>query len=499
MTVAGSPLMVDPDLLVELVDPSDDPYLMDPVGWIEERLGEHPWSVQRQIMESVAANRYTAVHSAHDTGKSYSASRLAAWWLDVHEVGEAFVVTTAPTWPQVRAILWREIRKAHKRGQLDGRTTLNAEWYMGGTRIGDPAEELVAYGRKPADYDQAAFQGIHARYVLVIIDEASGVPRLLYEAVDSLATNANARVLAIGNPDDPASEFQKVCQPGSGWNVMQVSAFDTPAFTGEEVEPELLEVLVSPEWVEERAQRWGKTSPTYESKVLGKFPEIGEDTLIQPSWIKAAEARDLSGAAIKSKGQYGVDVARYGSDRTVIYRNRAGFLRKVHESVKQDTMKTADTVAAHVGKHKGGVPIVVDVIGVGSGVVDRLRQKRVKGVRAHNASNRAMEPERFENRRAEVYWQFRELMEDGEIDLPPHGEDDDLKSQMGSIKWELTSKGRIKIESKEEFKKRTGVSPDHLDAAVQAAMPGALTLPDPEATDVGNPATVTGDLLDRPL
>ena len=94
--------------------------------------------------------------------------------------------------------------------------------------------------------------------MLVVIDEGSGVPRLLYDAVDSLATNRLARVLAIGNPDDPASQFANICKPGSGWNVIPISVFDTPAFTGESVPEALLDLLPSAEWVEERKARWGR-------------------------------------------------------------------------------------------------------------------------------------------------------------------------------------------------------------------------------------------------
>jgi hypothetical protein len=488
---------IDGGLLAEKYDPTPNPHIDDPVAWETEVLGEHAWSKQREIAESVVENRYTAVQSAHDTGKSWRASRLVSWWLDVHPEGEAFAVTTAPTWPQVRAILWREIRRSLKKGSLRGRTTLNCEWYMGGSRIGDPNEELVAYGRKPADYDQAAFQGIHAKYVLVIIDEACGVPRLLFDAVDSLATNVNARVLAIGNPDDPASQFAQICKPGSGWNTIAISAFDTPAFTGEEVEQDLLDVLVSKEWVEERKIRWGEASPTYISKVLGQFPEIGEDTLIQPSWIKAAEINDLSGAAMKKKGQYGGDIARYGSDKTVIYRNRAGMIRKVHESAKKSTVSTAGAVRKLVKPHVGGVPIILDALGLGGGVVDALKEDKVKGIRPFIASARAFEPERFENRRAEIYWMFRDLMESGMIDLAPMGEDDELKSQMGSIKWELTSKGKIKIEAKDDFKKRMGLSPDHLDACVMSAIEGAAQLPRTEPGELTESGTISGDIMTR--
>lgn len=78
--------------------------------------------------------------------------------------------------------------------------------------------------------------------------EAGGVPANIFNAVDSLATNIHARVLAIGNPDDPASHFATICKPGSGWKVIRISAYDTPAYTGEEVPEDLLIDLVSAEW-----------------------------------------------------------------------------------------------------------------------------------------------------------------------------------------------------------------------------------------------------------
>ena len=89
---------------------------------------------------------------------------------------------------------------------------------------------------------------------------------------------SNARVLAIGNPDDPSSHFAQICKPGSGWEVIKISAFDTPAYTGEEVPEGLLPAAVSPEWVEERKRRWGVTGPIYQSKVLGEFPDISDDS-----------------------------------------------------------------------------------------------------------------------------------------------------------------------------------------------------------------------------
>lgn len=445
----------------------EDPATKDPVGWIDERLGEFLWSKQSEVCEAVRDNRYTAVRSAHGTGKSFVASRLAAWWLDTHSLGDAFVVTTAPTATQVRAILWREIKRAHRKGELDGYITEGdvPEWKMGG--------ELVGYGRKPADYTDsteaaAAFSGIHARYILVVLDEAGGIPDWLWDAVDTLATNDDARVLAIGNPDNPASQFETVCRPGSGWKSIKISAFDLPAFTGEEVPEELNHLLTGKSWVEERKKRWGEKSPIYISKVLGEFPEIGEDTLIPPSLIRAACDRSLSGL---DPGRFAGDVARFGNDRSQLYRNRGGVIRKVLELHKTDTMETAGSFKSALDKTLNAVSMWIDTNGLGAGVYDRMKEQNCN-VMPFNGSEKASDTVKYKNKRAESYWTMRELMEDALIDIDP--DDLDLQAQLGAILWKNDSSGRIQVEAKEEIKKRLGVSPDHADAATMSVMGGSL-------------------------
>ncbi|HEY9472225.1 MAG TPA: hypothetical protein VIS06_00065, partial [Mycobacteriales bacterium] len=253
-------------------------YAHDPVGWVHGRLHQTVWSRQGEIMQAVHDHRRTAVRSGHGVGKSHTASLTACWWLDTHPPGEAFVVTTAPTAAQVRAILWRYIRRNHKRGNLPGRVN-QTEWLID--------EELVAFGRKPADQDEDAFQGIHARFVLVIIDEACGVPEQLWIAADALTTNADCRLLAIGNPDNPASHFRKVCQAGSGWHTLSISAFDSPNLTGEQVPAEVGLALVGREWVEEKAREWGVDNPLYRSKVLGEFSTDAPNQVVRTGDVAA--------------------------------------------------------------------------------------------------------------------------------------------------------------------------------------------------------------------
>ena len=103
------------------IDSKLEAHKADPTVWAGDKLDAHLWLKQRDIMRSLVANRRTAVKSCHGAGKSFTAGLAASWWIDTHPAGEAFVVTTAPTYPQVHAILWEEIRKNHRRGKLPGR------------------------------------------------------------------------------------------------------------------------------------------------------------------------------------------------------------------------------------------------------------------------------------------------------------------------------------------------------------------------------------------
>lgn len=476
------------ELTLAKLYPVDHEYINDPTAWIEDRLGD-VWSKQADICDSVCDNRHTAVRSCHGPGKSYIAAGIVAWWQDVHPHGSAFAVTTAPTQTQIRGILWRELARQHRKAELDGYITNSAqpEWKLDNL-------EVIAFGRKPADYidteqAKAAFQGIHARYVLVVLDEAAGIPRWLWEAVEGLTTNDNARVLAIGNPDDPASEFAKVCAPGSGWNVIEIDAFDTPNFTGEEVSDDLAEMLTSQTWVEERRKRWGEGTPLWESRVRGRFPKRATDTLIHPDWIFSAQARDLSGTGLEP-GRYGVDVARAGHDQSVILRKRGGVYRvEYSETGVGDTMVLAGKVHELIGPFHGGVSAVIDIIGVGAGVYDRCSEMGLNVV-PFQSSEKALDNTRYANRRAEMFWALRELFEDEAVDLDT--DDEELANQLGSIKWKINSSGRIQIESKEEMKKRGLPSPDRADAMMMALVEDAMIT---RNSALNAPQSQTGDLL----
>lgn len=505
-------------------------YDADPHLWGQERLGEFFWSAQTQILISIAVNRYTAVPSCHDAGKSFIAARAAVKWLDQYDPGEAFVVSTAPTSAQVSAILWREIQRAHKKGAFKGSITTAGypQWKIGG--------ELVGYGRKPADYSQSAFQGIHARYVLVIVDEACGVDANLFNAVDALVTNANARVLAIGNPDDPSSHFASICKPDSGWHVIRIDGLRTPNFTQEQVEwldceqcrrqgreepllarlfreegipyteefvPESLrDMLLSPLWVEERLHRWvgqpnetqtlaevASKSPLFVSKVRGVFPESGSDGIIPLGWVEAAMVRWENWVAegrpslpVNERHVLGVDVADSGDDQTIITFREGHLVHEIRKYRNAETMETAGYVKAAISSRSGSVAIV-DSIGVGAGVLSRLREQQVRAigfVASHSAKGLTDRSGEFgfTNLRAAAWWRLRELLDPsqpgGSKVLLPRSEN--LQSDLTVPQWKMLSGGKIQLESKDDIRKRLGRSTDEGDSVVMAFWQGRGTV-----------------------
>lgn len=439
-------------------------YSRNPVGWVQQRLKQTVWSKQAEILESVRDHRRTAVRSGHGVGKSWTAALVACWWLDTHPPGEAFVVSTAPTFSQVRAILWRYIRKHHKAAELPGRVN-QTEWHLD--------DELVGYGRKPADHDESGFQGIHARWVLVLIDEACGVPEQLWIAADALATGPDCRILAIGNPDNPASHFKRVCTPGTSWHQIGISAYDSPNLTGEVVSSAMSTALVGREWVEEKRREWGEDNPLYKSKVLGEFSEDGKWQVVRTSDVAACRI-DLETPYAPTEllpVELGVDVGG-GGDETVI-RERRGKVASREWRDHTDRPEVIAPMILQAIRETGATAVKIDSNGVGFGVVGELRNMQERGLHSAriygvNVGEGAREPDRFENLRAEIWWMARELSQERAWDLSTMENGDTTVAQLLEPQWEITAKGRIKVEPKDDIIKRTGRSPDNADALLLA-------------------------------
>lgn len=452
------------DLTREKVD-----YAGDPERWVSERARMHIWSKQREVLESVRDHRRTVVRACHSAGKSHIASTAACWWLDSHPPGEAFVLSTAPTAPQVRAILWRGINRIHASAGLPGRCN-QTEWIM---PTGDGSEELVGIGRKPSEHSEGAFQGIHARFVLVILDESQGVPRNLWDATESIASNANARILAIGNPDVTTGPFVEACNSPELWNEIHIGYKHTPAATGEQVPEVVADGLISQEWARDRAIAWGEDSALYQSKVLGEFPTgdidpwrvISEEDAAKCRYIDPAYEDDPDAVRIG-----GIDVGG-GGDRTVIVERVGSAVKRIESFADRDPMRTVGKLV-HLIEEWNLSKVRIDVVGIGWGVAGRLREVlKERGSRCKmqtvNFAGKSSQPKRFLNIRAEAWWNGRELSRTQAWSLAGLGED--AIAELTMPRYEVVdSSGKVKIEPKDDIRERLGRSPDIADALLLA-------------------------------
>lgn len=354
----------------------------------------------------------------------------------------AKILTTAPTWFQVENLLWSEVRKILARSLFAGMChaaltsiKLTDEWFAIGLSTNDATR----------------FQGIHAPYVLIVFDEATGVATEIWEAAEGVAVGSRDRFLAIGNPTDPTSEFKRKCDSDL-WHVINLSSEQHPnVLSGREIVPG----AVTKDWIDERLHEYGgKDTALYRARVLGLFPEQGDDMLISLADVERAQKRWVQPSGIAEA--LGCDVARFGSDETItieLFEDGSVDVPKAFHG--QNLMETAGRVKASDAKLKA-----VDDSGLGGGVTDRLREQGVE-VLAYLAGEKAYDAERFINRRAETWWLIREALKKDEISLPP---DNKLAADLTNIKFTYTSKGQIKLESKDDIKKRIGRSPDRGDA-----------------------------------
>ncbi|MBI4332424.1 MAG: hypothetical protein HY673_14220 [Chloroflexi bacterium] len=464
----------------------------DPVFWSREIVGDTPYDKQEEVLYSVRDNLFTTVAAAHGVGKTYIASRAAGWFLTSHE--ESIVVTTAPTGRQVRELLWGEINRMNVKSKYPlGPKTLTVSWPI--------APGWYAIGFSTDDPNK--FQGFHAPSgsILVIADEAAGIPDLIYnEGIDNLLTSDKARLLMIGNPTEPTGRFFDSHEGAirSLHHRIRISAFDTPNLKAGRV---LFPYLVTPQWVKHRAIIWGEESSAYLSRVLALFPSAGTNTLIPAAWVDwsfEADEMQITKALAEAKvATIGVDPARFGDDSSAVGVRRGKVVTRLEEFYHLDTIKVAKEVKRIADEEAIGTPsgtgsvesfIVVDTVGVGAGVADWLRDAGYNVI-DFQGGNRAFLDSRFENRRAEAWFGVRERFRKKDIFIPRWGDDgvgfhreeilDKLRGQFSGIQYKFDLHSRYVLERKEDMKRRLagssadkgearGRSPDAAEAIIHA-------------------------------
>ncbi len=467
-------------------------YENDPVGFVADGLGETLWSKQREILDSVRDHKRTAVPACHAPGKSFIAARTVAWWVSSHPPGTAQVVTTATTFRQVRNILWNEVRKVAMKHNLPGEV-LSVEWQLNGG--------IAAYGLSSGANNEASIQGIHAPHLLVVVDEAGGIPLSTGQALEALMTGDHTRLLVIGNPstDQDATWFERICHSDL-YNVIKISAYDTPAYTNEETglcrscppitSPHNVSThLIDKKWVDDVLSEYGAESPFAEARIHARFPKTFANRVIPLTW--AEEATQNENPASSNLVRLGVDIASDGGDEMVVARADGFRISIVHKSSgaeNQNAVDVARTILEEIKKaeviHRNrqvSQPVVVkiDAIGVGWGVTSLLQTwynegKHKSTIVPVKVGERALDAGKFVNQRAEMWWNGRTMVEPITDSLGNTTQqvrlDVDTKTiaQLGSPAYKSDSSGRIAIEKKTEMKSRGMGSPDRAEAVLLA-------------------------------
>jgi phage terminase large subunit len=430
----------------------------DPVLFAEVMLGHEVWSKQRQILQSVATRSRTAVKACHSSSKTFTAAEAVLWWITSHE--EAIAVTTAPTWTQVERLLWGEIRNAVHRSKIryPKPTTSSLQLGPGRYAIGLSTNEGVR------------FQGFHGN-VLVVLDEAPGILPEIYEAIEGIRAGGDVRVLALGNPTIASGPFYDAFATNrENWNLITISAFDTPNLEGLTLE-RLLELpenelnqnpcpyLTTRGWVKEKYYEWGPGHPLWEARVLGNFPLQSEDALLSLAWLEAAQYRE---SADGGTFHAGLDVAGPGEDETVLCVRRGAHIVFLRAWAARDPR--GEVIAALL-PFKGRIETVnVDSVGIGYFMAQHLKDHGLP-VQEVNVGERPRDTEKYYNLKAELYWGLRQRTQDGDLSGLT---DERAIAQLAGIRYSHNSRGQVVIESKEDARKRGVKSPDRAEAVMLA-------------------------------
>ncbi len=434
--------------------------------FVREVIGAVPEPNQERVLTNISNNVYSAAHTGHGVGKTTVGAWVTLWFEFTR--AEAKVITTAPTWRQVKDLLWTEVHKWARKMELDKigwtfpyellstRLVIREEWFATGESTDDPFK----------------LEGYHAPHIMYIIDEAKGVPDSHFDAMDGGMTTKEAKQVLLSTPGGTVGKLYRVCTGQENrkleeagledrWHIVHVNAEDSDN--------------VSKKYIAGRKAVWGETSATYRMRVKGEFVDVTDDTLVTPAEVEHCQdllddiddfLRDHQ--TKRPRKVIAIDVARFGADRSIVAMRTGNHVHDIlHKYDSMDSVELADAIYEDVIKPFKPDEVWVDVTGVGSGVFDQLIRKPGMSMKVLEfvAGSKPYDEELYLNRRAEVYHGIlRERIKEGVITLP---KDELLETQLSSMRFEFRPRGQftvIKMRSKEEMRKAGEDSPDEADA-----------------------------------
>ena len=460
MLMAETLLTPSKQLVLDVSDFVDDPlgfvYFVFP--WGEGDLAEHegPDEWQKEVLEEIglairSGNTeafQAAVASGHGIGKGALSAWIIFWAMATkpHLNG----VVTANTKCQLETKTWRELAVWHKRSLIKNWF----EWTATKFYHVDHPETWFTAAIPWSEKNPEALAGQHGEHVLIIYDEASAIPDIIWEVSEGAMTTPGAMRFAFGNPTRNTGKFRECFGKFKHrWLLWQIDSRDCRMTDKRKLD----------EWVDD----YGEDSDFVKVRVRGEFPSASSMQFIPSDIVEAAQEREAKSYSHEPL-IIGVDVARFGDDQSVICfrRGRDAMTIPWRKYRGLDTMQLAARVAEVVAEFQPDA-VFVDGGGVGGGVVDRLRQLAFNCVDVNFGAK--ADDARYLNKRAEMWGQMKEWLVGGSI-----LKDRDLRDDLISVEYGYTVTNQIQLEKKEDMKKRGLASSDCGDAlAVTFAHPVA--------------------------
>jgi len=422
-------------------------YRNNPVLFVREVLNTEPDGWQIEFLNHIAAgNRRISVRSGHGVGKSTASAWAMLWYLFLRFPVK--VVVTAPTSSQLYDALFAEVKRWVK--VLPPVLFDQLEVKQDRIEMKDANNEAFISARTSRAEQPEALQGVHSDNVMLVADEASGIPEQVFEAAAGSMSGHAAVTLLLGNPVRSSGFFFDTHNRLAGdWITMKVSCADSPR--------------VSEAYIEEMKARYGEESNAYRIRVLGEFPRSDDDTVIPMELLELAMNRDVE-ASKHATLVWGLDVARFGSDRSALCKRQGNAVLEPIKTWKNlDLMQLTGAVVAEfeiLVPSQRPQEILVDSIGLGAGVVDRLKELGLPARGINVAESPAMGGT-YRNLKAELWHKAKAWLESRDCRMP---KDEALIAELATVRYSFTSNGKIQIEGKDELKKRGMASPDRADA-----------------------------------
>jgi phage terminase large subunit len=423
----------------------------DPALFALEVLRTKTWARQREILQAVPAHPRVAVRSGHKIGKSSAVTILGLWWALTKP--RARVIITAPSYRQVEGVLWKELTRLYR----------NAAWPIGGNLHMKPegglqfpdGSEIIGFSTNEPER-MAGFSGPN---MLFIVDEASGIDPKIFEAIDGNRAGG-AKIVLISNPTQTSGVFHDAFQSDSSdWHTIHVSSRECAELATAELGHGT--GLATLEWCDQCLREWGEEDPRYQVRVLGNFPSQAENAMIPVGIVESAKAR-WGEPPQDGPLQFGVDVARFGTDYSSVVWSRGNWASMPTRFKGLDNVELAGQVIRLIAETRlGDEPVTVCVDATNNaGVADVIRHSDLYNVEIIDVV--ASESARRSGNarlRDDVWVCLRDWLRTGAI---PN--DRKLCADLTAPKYTFDQKGKMKVESKIDLRKRIGRSTDDADA-----------------------------------